>query len=205
MNKTRIAVLISTLLAIPAGVLALEKSASTEASASTEPKQEVVVTEQTTIIAEPVAVVTEPQRTTVIAEPVAVERTVTVAAVEAPRAPSYTMKDLYVSSWPQGSYDSEYWKPMERQGAWLEARDHQRQVAYASLGKGFPDGSANSEFPEKMHASQVAYFERAEQQRLARSQPQSVARAAPVTPSSTETSAQAGSAEIAMADTSAIR
>jgi hypothetical protein len=186
-------------------VLALEKSASTEASASTEPKQEVVVTEQTTVVAEPVAVVTEPRSTTVIAEPIAVERTVTVAPVQTARAPSPTMTSLYVSSWPQGSYDSEYGKPMARQAAWLEARDNQRQVMMASLGQGFPDGSINSEFPARLHPAQVAYFERAEQQRLARSQPQAVARAEPVTPSSTESSAQAGSAEIAMADTSGIR
>jgi hypothetical protein len=141
---------------------------------------------------------------------VAVERRITIATVEAPRAPSYTMTSLYQpgGTFPQGSYDSEYWKPMPRQGAWLEARDNQRQVMMAQLGQGFPDGSINSEVASRMLPAQVAYFDRAEQQRLARMQPQQpqpVARAEPATPSATESAAQAGSAEVAMAETSAIR
>src|SRR6185295_1134188 len=121
MTKTRIAVLISMLLAVPAGVYALDQAASTEPSADA---PAVVAVDQTTVVAEPVAVVNEPNATTVIAEPVAVERTVAIAPVPA-RAPSYTMASLQDprGTFPQGSYDSEYTKATTpRQAAFLEQR-----------------------------------------------------------------------------------
>lgn len=76
----------------------------------------------------------------------------------------------------------------------------------ASLGQGFPDGSANSEHPQHLLPAQLAYFDGVEQQRFASTQTRRLAPSSEaITPSSTESSAQAGSAELAMADTSSIR
>jgi hypothetical protein len=108
-------------------------------------------------------------------------------------------------AFPMGSMHGDYLLPAQQQ---YFARLEQQRGTLVARGEAFPMGSAEGE-----HGywgplpSQVAYFDRVEQQRIAASQPQPVARAeiAPAPVSSSEQSAQAGSSEVAIADTSAIR
>ena len=186
MTKRRIAILISFMLAAPAAVVALEQAkseseAQVTAEAATPP-------EQTTITVEapaPEAVVVTETTTVVVAEP-------------APRV-SLTFERARISdAYPEGSmYGDNHWKPLPNQGQYFASLE-QRRATLIARHDAFPMGSATGEeFSHQPLPSQLAYFDRKEQPMIARSQPQPVA--------SSEQSAQAGSAEVAMADTSAIR
>lgn len=186
MTKRRIAILISLMLAAPAAVVALEQAAKSETEAQV--TAEATPPEQATIIVEapaPEAVVVTETTTVVVAEP-------------APRV-SLTFERARISdTYPEGSmYGDNYWKPLPNQGQYFASLE-QRRATLIARHDAFPMGSATGEeFSHQPLPSQLAYFDRKEQPMIASSQPQPVA--------SSEQSAQAGSAEVAMADTSAIR
>ena len=187
MSKRRIAILITLLFAAPAAVVALEQSASeamqpgqeiqaAEPAATTEA---VVVTEQTTVVA------------------VAEQQPAPVS--DRPSAFGNWRGTVASSTFPQGSTDSDdawrYHSP--RQLAYLERLEQQRGTMIA-LGSSFPAGTNGDEAGAYQPLpAQVAYFNRAEQQRMASIPAQPIA-SSDVQARSSEESAQAGSAELAM-------
>jgi hypothetical protein len=187
MTKRRIAILISLMLAAPAAVVALEQAASTgETAEVSQPAQEAQT--EPANAPEQVAVTEQQPAPVAQAEPAGPIGRILGAFQRA------TPSDAF----PEGSmYGDYHWKPLPNQGQYFASLE-QRRATLIARHDAFPMGSATGEeFSHQPLPSQLAYFDRKEQPMIASSQPQPVA--------SSEQSAQAGSAEVAMADTSAIR
>lgn len=210
MTKTRIAVIVSLLFAAPAAVVALEQSASIDAA---EPRQELQATTPEVVVA------TEPPlEILVVAEPVVITETVIVAEVPAaepvrqPVVRTHTAQPRGMMRWlrstaatdafPKGYGPEDMDRPMLSAQAAYFSRVEQDRRHLIARNDAFPGGGSVED--NKPLPALVAYFERTEQQRLARSQPRQPVVARLESRSSQE-AAQTGSAEITLAESSAIR
>ena len=145
-------------------------------------------------------------------EPVAVvaETTTVVAAVPvytAPAASNVQMMSEKDQLNPFNQADMAYFKPLPAQARYFAQIERDRATQLA----GRSEGSTMAWLPRDADAqgwqplpSQAAYFERQERQRFASAQPP-VASNQSETVARSEASAQAGSAELTIADTSSIR
>lgn len=148
MSKSRIAVLISMLLAAPAAVVVAQSASESKA---TEPPQELQAA------AEPVTTeVVAVEQTTVVVEQVEV--------TEAPAQPIARIQQATLSdTFPQGTY-SEEWNLKSRHAAYL-AQSGQSSMMIA-FGSSFPAGTNGDEVFQHL-PRQIAYLEQREQQRMA--------------------------------------
>lgn len=190
MPKSHIAILIALLFAAPVGVVALEQSDSTEAmnaQAESVPV-EVALAEQPA--ADDVAVVQE-QTVTVVT----VEQHAYTTTLPARNSRTAAMDD------PFNQADAVWFRPLPAQEKYFAQLERERAAQFAAMppvSSVFSSSGFNSDAQVwKPLPAQVAYFERVEQQRIASARSQPLARS--------ESYAQAGSAELAMADSSSIR
>jgi hypothetical protein len=181
MKKSHIAVLVSLLFAVPAGMVALAQSGS----ATTETMEVVAVPAEPVVVTEQVAVVTDQS-----AQPVVIAESTTVAIpVEVVVQP----KQMSMAEWQRiNSFRTDEVPMLPRQIAYYERLESQRGPLMASSAV----TGANGEDEFKLSPAQTAFFDRAEQQRLARLQPQQPVAAIEI---------QSPSQEVVIADSSAIR
>ena len=191
MEKRHIAVLMSLLFAVPAGMVALAQSESDPAA----PVVEIQATPtEPIIVKEEVAVVTDQS-----AQPVLIAESTTVAIPVDVVQP----KQMSMAEWLRiNSFRTDEVPMLPRQIAYYDRLESERRPLMAS--SAVTGAGGEDEF--KISPAQTAYFDRVEQQRLARLQPQQpVVARSDVQPLTSEERAQAGSAEITIADSSAIR
>jgi len=196
MSKSRIAVLIALLFAAPVAVVALEESSIVGATME-QPQPAEALPIETTATEQPA-----PQEPVVVAQ----TTTVVVAPVYTPAPSSVQIMSENDQLNPFNQADMAYAKPLPAQARYFAQveRDRATQLAARS------DGSTMAWLPRDADAqgwqplpAQAAYFERQERQRFVSAQP--VPTAQPETVARSETNAQAGSAELTVADTSSIR
>jgi len=208
MTKSRIAIVISLMFAAPAAVVALEQSASADVAQAPQEIQ-AAAPEAALEPAAPVEVV--------VAEPVVITETTIVAEVPAAEpipqaAPKAQRKGIMgwlqaraaTDAFPKADGPDDVERNMlPAQMAYFNRIDQDRSQRIAR-GDVFPSGGS-VEDKEPLPAV-VAYYDRAEQQRLASTQPrQPVVARVESDRRSSEEIAQAGSAELSLADSSAIR
>jgi len=196
MSKSRIAVLIALLFAAPVAVVALEESSIVGATME-QPQPAEALPIETTATEQPA-----PQEPVVVAQ----TTTVVVAPVYTPAPSSVQIMSENDQLNPFNQADMAYAKPLPAQARYFAQveRDRATQLAARS------DGSTMAWLPRDADAqgwqplpAQAAYFERQERQRFASAQP--VPTAQPDAVARSEANAQAGSAELTVADTSSIR
>lgn len=193
MKKRHIAVLMSLLFAAPAGMVALAQSESESTAAAVEIQ---AVPAEPVIVAQEVAVVTDQS-----AQPVVIAETTTVV-VPVAEVIYVQPKPMSVAEWiKMNSFREDDSRMLPRQQTYFDRLEQDRRHLVANSAP-----TASGEDLRQLPA-QIAYFDRVEQQRLASLQPQQppVVARIDVQPRTSEEVAQAGSAEITMADSSAIR
>jgi hypothetical protein len=180
MKKRNIAVLISLLFAVPAGMVALAQSEST----TTETIEVQAVPAEPIVVKEEVAVVTDQS-----AQPVLIAESTTVAVPVEVVQP----KQMSIAEWQRiNAFRTDEVPMLPSQIAYYERLESQRGPLMASSAV----AGANGEDEFKLSPTQTAFFDRAEQQRLARLQPQQPVAAIEI---------QSPSQEVVIADSSAIR
>lgn len=192
MKKRHIAVLMSLLFAAPAGMVALAQSESESTAAAVEIQ---AVPAEPVIVAQEVVVVTDQS-----AQPAVIAETTTVV-VPIAEVTYVQPKPMSTAEWIKtNGFREDDSRMLPRQIGYFDRLEQDRRNLVAN--------AAPTESGEELRQlpAQTAYFNRVEQQRLASLQPQQpVVARIEVQPRTSEEVAQAGSAEVAMADSSAIR